>query len=187
MKYYFSSLLIFLLLLACKQEEEKRSQAKEKNQVENSIPGEMEDTSSANNRSEDKKELPKKSSITDYEGRLIKTGESIASCDCNCFDLSFSSPTQLCINKDDMYILGRIEKTGPQEAAVFLIDPVKEEEMEKNLPWSEFDRNLPIATLNINQDGSLELDWIGFSKDGELAVDYAIFGKKTLEGTYKRE
>jgi hypothetical protein len=31
------------------------------------------------------------------------------------------------------------------------------------------------------------LDWKGFSIDGELAVDYAIFGKKTLEGTYKKQ
>lgn len=187
MKYYFSFLLIFLLLLACKQEKKEKTRAKENNQIENPTPGKMEDTSSANDRLKDKKELPKKSSITDYEGRFIKTGESITSCDCNCFDLSFSSPTQLCINKEDMYILSRIEKTGPQEAAIFLIDPVKEEEMEKNLPWSEFERDLPIATLKINQDASLELDWIGFSKDGKLAVDYAIFGKKTLEGTYKRE
>jgi len=31
------------------------------------------------------------------------------------------------------------------------------------------------------------LDWKGFYIDGELAVDYAIYGKKTLEGTYKKQ
>jgi zinc D-Ala-D-Ala carboxypeptidase len=33
----------------------------------------------------------------------------------------------------------------------------------------------------------MELDWLGFTINGDLAMDYAIFGKKTLEGQYKKK
>ena len=56
---------------------------------------------------------------------------------------------------------------------------------DKNLPWEDFSKKDAIASLKATNDG-LKLDWIGFKINGQIATDYAIFGKKTLEGNFTK-
>ena len=105
--------------------------------------------------------------------------------DCSYLAISFTTPTRLCITPDEIFIFARYEKTGSNTANVYLDDPLENHEGE--LPWEEFDRDTPIATLNMEPNGTLVLDWKGFAVNGDIATDYAIYGKKTLEGTYERQ
>ena len=105
--------------------------------------------------------------------------------DCSYLEVSFTTPTRLCIAPDEIFIFARYEKTGGNTANVYLKDPLENHLGE--LPWEEFDRDTPIATLSLEPNGTLVLDWKGFAVDGDIATDYAIYGKKTLEGTYERQ
>lgn len=131
----------------------------------------------------------------DYEfaGRykmISKEGEGSEAgtgCNCDCLEISFTTPSELCISRDQMYVTVRYEKTGGNTANVYLVDPSNVENSEDELPWDEFDRKTPVATLDLQPNGTVVLDWEGFHINGELATDYAIYGKKTLEGTYQRQ
>lgn len=126
----------------------------------------------------------------DYEfaGQYKKEGEEESDgCNCDCLEVNFTTTSQLCIAEDQMYISARFVKTGSNTANIFLVEPADIANAEEELPWDEFDRDTPIATIELQPNGNLELDWKGFTIDGELATDYAIYGKKTLEGTYKRQ
>lgn len=132
---------------------------------------------------------PRQDRIThSFEGRYTKIGteNTSESCTCNCIEVSFAKPSRLCIDSDGLAISARMKETSNNSAEIYLTDP-EENSAKQDLPWDDFDRDTPIATLDLKPDGTLELDWIGFSTDGELAVDYAIYGKKALEGTYERD
>ena len=90
--------------------------------------------------------------------------------------------SELCLKKDEIYIQARFSKDADGKLNVFYVKPSEKNTNDK-LPWDKFDTNKPIAVLTPSGKG-LELDWKGFSIGGELAVDYALYGKKTLEGTY---
>lgn len=194
-KYVF--LLSFLVFVVSCNDNEKRSNS------ENPI---SEESNSDRNTDEDNyadldRENPENNNI-DSEGANTDENKSAngfvglykkvdpeaksGNCDCYCMDLVFGSNFEVCLvpGKIDIDVISK--KTGNNTADLFLVAPINSQIPEGEIPWETFSRDLPIAKLEHLPDGSLKLDWIGFSVDGELAVDYAIFGKKTLEGTYKK-
>ena len=122
-------------------------------------------------------------------GKYRKLIEDVPStdCSCDCIEVSYDYATEWCIDKDKMYMTARCEKTGDNTAEVYFVSAGKQNSKEKTLPWNEFDTTTPVATLTFQSDGSAELDWLGFSSNGEVITEYALFGKKTLEGIYKKE
>lgn len=119
--------------------------------------------------------------------RKIEGDETTADCNCNCIEVSYDRPTEWCIDKDKMYISARCEKTGENTADVYFVAAARENSPDRTVPWDEFDTDTPVATLTFQPDGSAELDWLGFSKNGEVVTEYALYGKKSLEGTYTKE
>jgi len=122
------------------------------------------------------------------EGRYIRMDppEPPDGCNCYCAEISFSTPTELCVAPNDIYISVRFSKEGSEKANVYFVEMLRSANKENEIPWGDLDKNTPIATASLQPDGSVKLDWLGFAIDGELAVDYAIYGKKSLEGIYKR-
>lgn len=121
-------------------------------------------------------------------GRYIKTGEeSDNDCSCYCLEVNFNEAKELCLAKGEMYINARFKQAGDKTVEVFFDSPVSSNKQGKDIPWKEFDTNEPIARITPTANGELELDWLGFTVNNDLAVDYAIYGKKTLEGTYKKK
>lgn len=122
-------------------------------------------------------------------GRYHKIEDDVSAtdCNCNCIEINFDAPTEWCIDKDKLYITAQTKKTGDQTAAVYFVAANREIEPERKIPWADFDTDTPVANLTFTPDGGVELDWLGFAVDGEVATDYALYGKKTLEGTYKKE
>ena len=127
--------------------------------------------------------------VAAYHGRYRKIVKDKAAddCNCNCIEIAYDRATEWCIDKDKMYMSARCKKTGDNTADVYFVASSREISPDRPLPWNEFDTNTPVATLTFRPDGSAELDWLGFSKNGEVMTDYALYGKKTLEGTYKKE
>lgn len=123
----------------------------------------------------------------DIAGRYIKSGEEADNgCSCYCIEVNFSSGTELCLVPGEMYINSRFERKNDNSIEVFYQSPVTSNSKGKDIPWDKFDKNEPIARITPKDNGELQLDWLGFSINNDLAVDYAIYGKKTLEGTYKK-
>ncbi len=124
---------------------------------------------------------------TGLTGQFIKMGqESDSNCGCYCLDLS-SNTAELCLVQGKMYVNTRLQRNSSNTIDIFLIEPAARNTEGKEIPWKDFDRNSAIATIKPKSNGELELDWLGFKINGDLAVDYAIFGKKTLEGDYKKK
>ena len=82
-----------------------------------------------------------------------------------------------------MYINVRFKKTVNGYDA-FYVSPSSRNK-NRDLPWEDFSKEDAIASLKATNNG-LELDWLGFKIDGQIATDYAIFGKKTLEGNFTK-
>lgn len=118
--------------------------------------------------------------------RKLEEGDTSTDCNCKCIDLEFDKTSEFCIVKDKIYINARCQKTGQNTADIYFVNLSREENPERKIPWQDFDTTTPIASVEFKSDGTAELDWIGFNIDGKLATDYAIYGKKSLEGTYKR-
>lgn len=173
-------------LIGCK--DEKRASTHYPEQEER-----IKDTLSPGNLQEERdalqteKEKPKP--LATLSGKYRKTieGKPATDCNCNCIDISFDNPTEWCIIKDKVYINARCEKTGENTANLYLVEPTRDENADRPFPWKDFDTDSPIASMEFGQDGSVEIDWKGFSTNGKIATDFAIYGKKSLEGTYKRD
>ena len=108
-------------------------------------------------------------------------------CNCNCIEVDFDRPSEWCIVKDKMYISAQSKKSGENSVDLYFVKMSREESPDRPMPWKDFDINKPIASITFKPNGDAELDWKGFSINGEIATDYAILGKKTLEGTYKKD
>lgn len=123
--------------------------------------------------------------ITTLTGQYIKNDhpEDI-NCNCYCLDIQMNAVSELCLKESELYINGRFEKDGNNINLFY--SGKSSRTQNNNIPWNEFERTKPIAVISPTDEG-LELDWKGFSIDGEIAVDYALYGKKTLEGTYKKK
>ncbi|QED36276.1 hypothetical protein FK178_00360 [Antarcticibacterium arcticum] len=125
-------------------------------------------------------------SVSNTTGKYIKTGEeSDTNCHCYCVDLNTSGTQELCLVPGEMYISARLQKNSDNSIDVFLVEPSARNTQGKDMPWKDFDRNSAIAKITPQSKGSIDLDWLGFKINGDLAMDYALFGKKTLEGEYK--
>lgn len=105
-------------------------------------------------------------------------------CSCFCIDVTINGTSELCLSKDKLYINGRFEQNGNNIDIYYSGKSSKTGD--SDLPWDKFEKSTPIAVLSPSASG-FDLDWKGFTIDGEIAVDYALYGKKTLEGTYKRK
>lgn len=125
---------------------------------------------------------------TELSGKFIKIGqEADSNCGCYCLDLNDSANPELCLVPDEMYITTRLERKNDNSINVFLVGPSAKNTKGKDIPWEKFDKNVPIATISPSSNGEIDMDWLGFMINGDLAMDYAIYGKKTLEGNYKRK
>lgn len=125
---------------------------------------------------------------TTLTGNFIKMGEeNDNSCTCYCLEINSGGNSELCLTPSKMYINIRMAKATNNTTNVFYIAPSSKNTEGKDIPWAKFDKNKPIATITSKGNGEIELDWLGFSINGDLAIDYAILGKKTLEGIYKNK
>ncbi|MUP41549.1 hypothetical protein [Christiangramia aestuarii] len=106
-------------------------------------------------------------------------------CDCYCVNIKTNGTSELCLKEDELYIMARFQRQA-NNINVFYSGK-SPGTTNKDIPWDKFETGTPIAVLSPESDGSLKLDWKGFSIDGKIAVDYALYGKKTLEGTYKKK
>lgn len=133
-------------------------------------------------------ENSKESSSTSAEilpGHYSRNDSEDDDCSCSCFELNMNQNSELCLKEEEIYIQARFSKADDGKVNVFYVRP-SEKNTNKDLPWEKFDTNKPIATITPSGQG-VKLNWKGFSINGELAVDYAIYGKKTLEGTYNKK
>lgn len=183
-KYLIILLIAFLTSCADNNKNSNHNSDLNERTAESIPPGNIEKERDAVQT--DKEEPKIVESLNGKYRKLIKD-KPAEDCNCNCIEISFDKPTEWCIVKDKIYITARTRKTGENSADLFLVGPSKDENSDRSFPWKDFDTNTPIATIVFHPDGSADLDWKGFSTNGEIATDYAIYGKKTLEGKYKKE
>ena len=196
MKFYASLLCIILVLVACKNKDKSREDDinfKSEKSVNNDIPEfdpkkfDAEDDYSDQDSlaTGSKKNNPAASDMTFSGETFVKMGEKDSDCNCYCIEFETNNKTELCLSEAKSYIIGRYSKSG-KNLNIYYVSPSNRNTIE-DLPWEDFDTTTPIAVLSPDENGNMELDWKGFSIDGKLAVDYAIYGKKTLEGTYQKQ
>lgn len=114
-------------------------------------------------------------------GKYRKKDEKETNCNCSCIELNEEKTTELCLKKDEIYIEAHLEKEQNQYSVYYVSPSVNNKN--KKLPWDMFSKTEPIATITPINNG-LKLDWLGFKINGKIATDYAIYGKKTLEGNF---
>ena len=136
---------------------------------------------------ETEEEVARPLAVIDGRYRKLEKDESSTDCNCKCIDVDFDATSEFCIVKDKIYINARCQKTGDNSADLYFVNVSREENPDRPIPWKDFDTDTPIASIEFKPDGTAELDWIGFNIDGKVATDYAIYGKKSLEGTYKKD
>ena len=125
---------------------------------------------------------------SNLSGNYIKMGEEMDnSCACYCVNINYNGTSEMCLTPSKIFIDTRMVKLNNQTTNIFLANPSSKNTEGKDIPWSKFDKNTPIATITSKENGEIELDWLGFYINGDLAIDYAILGKKTLEGNYKKK
>ncbi len=138
-------------------------------------------------KEENPPKLPPEPAYTGKYKRLDDGKENETTCDCNCLEINFDQPVEVCIDKNDkLRIQVAYAQTNDGKVKMYYVSGKGETETFKNIPWDKFDKDTPLAIIEYTQNGELELDWKGFTQNKELAVDYAIFGKKNLEGKFKR-
>ncbi len=180
----------FFILSSCKNQDSGDNKIETGSDFEKSASESL--TKSGNNKDHSKAESTSKTDSKDsagtIEGQYIRIGEEAdLNCECYCLDLNFTSISELCLSPDKIYINVKFKKTNNNLINVYLINPSDINSEGDKIPWAKFDRNVPIATITSQPNGELDLDWLGFSINGDLAMDYAIFGKKTLEGKFKKK
>jgi hypothetical protein len=182
-KLILTTLCCFFILSSCKNRESSDHNSETRSEIL---------TESGNNKDHSKTKSISKTDSKDLagtiEGQYIRIGEEADfNCECYCLDLNFTSNSELCLSPNNIYINVKFEKTNDNLINVYLIDPSDINSEGDKIPWAKFDRDIPIATITTLPNGKLDLDWLGFSINGDLAMDYAIFGKKTLEGKFKKK
>jgi len=180
----------FFILSSCKNQDSGDNNSEIGSDFEKSASESL--TESGNNKDHSKTESTSKTYSKDsaetIEGQYIRIGEEAdLNCECYCLDLNFTSNSELCLSPDKIYINVKFEKTNNNLINVYLTDPSDINSEGDKIPWTKFSRNIPIATITPQPNGELDLDWLGFSINGDLAMDYAILGKKTLEGKFKKK
>ena len=144
-----------------------------------------EDSQLDNSDPENKGEPKTNNSNGNIAGTFINTDHlEDNSCQCFCIEVT-SSTSELCLKENDLFINARFQKKGENIEIYF--DGKSSRTSNDEIPWDKFETGTPIAVLSPEANGTMKLDWKGFSIDGKIAVDYALYGKKTLEGTYKKK
>lgn len=198
MKFKIIAFCLCLFILGCKDSQKDNPQnetdpissqdTKYDNSSEESsdkVTGYEADTSQATpDRSSDSISANTNSALS--AGKYIKTEHlEDSDCSCYCININLSTGSELCLKENELYINSRYSKSGNKINVYYTGKSSKT--TNKDLPWDKFETNTPIAVLNPTAEGNFKLDWKGFSIDGDIAVDYAIYGKKTLEGTYTKQ
>ena len=184
-------LLLFLFIaFSCKNTNEEKSEVEPNDTAPVESNDEKADLESDINRYDNIDNLEEtvdtsktNSSAGEISGRYTKQGELDEGCNCYCIEVSLTGNSEFCLQPDRIYINVRFEKTAGGYDA-FYVSPSSRNK-NKDLPWEDFSKEEPIANLKATNNG-LELDWLGFQIDGQIATDYAIFGKKTLEGNFTK-
>ena len=185
MKFYISMLCLALILVSCKnngQNSDSGTQTEENNTTKfdstNTSAGVDVQKKAESNTKNNLGSLSSAISGNTY----LKNNET--NCSCYCLKFETDNRIELCLAEDKFYIEAKYNQAG--NVVNFYYVKALNQENNQDIPWEKFDTNTPVAVLNQGENGMLTLDWKGFSIDGKLAVDYAIYGKKTLEGTYKK-
>jgi zinc D-Ala-D-Ala carboxypeptidase len=194
-----TSIILICLLLSlasCQDTEKDKNQGTEANQTE--IPEPKDQLGSSpmdqpiNSNKEEDTRSPSEEKETPEAPEKVFTGIYLhnshpedASCSCYCIEVKTSGTSELCLKENEIYINARYLKNG--ENLNIFYSGKSTRTTNKELPWDKFEKETPIAVLTSEGNGTYKLDWKGFSIDGKIAVDYAILGKKTLEGIYKKQ
>lgn len=186
-----SLLIIFVALFiwSCKEDQKKNMNGDTGQNLADTVMNKnatMDDT--ASNASEKEVDTIKNASFT---GVFIRSddGKEAEECQCNCLEVNLEKNTRLCIDeKTGLSISADFKKNADGSLNLYYVGPIQKEGIGSGkIPWDKFDKTIPIATIVYSSDDAFKLNWKGFSIDGELAVDYAIYGKKNLEGNYVKK
>ncbi len=162
---------------------EKNNQRRKSDVLDSDINPSLENSSSGKNDN-----TITEKPATNLSGNFIKIGDEMdSSCTCYCLDVNYNLNSEICLTPSKMYIDIRMAEASNNLTNIYLVAPSSKNKEGKDIPWAKFDKNTPIATITPKGNGDIELDWLGFSMNGDLAIDYAILGKKTLEGNYKKK
>ncbi|SDS61096.1 hypothetical protein [Gramella sp. MAR_2010_147] len=190
-------LCFFFSLTACN--DSKKDEASENKQEQNESTSSQDDldyTLEDQKIKSDSSESEDSESKTDRLENNDQTSNSISglyvkndeqedfNCKCYCIDVNINGTSELCLTEGELYINGRFEQNGNNIGIYY--SGKSSGNTDTEIPWDKFETGTPIAVLSPSPNG-FKLDWKGFSIDGKIAVDYALYGKKTLEGTYKKK
>ncbi|MFV8224841.1 hypothetical protein [Christiangramia aquimixticola] len=183
--------LIFIfsisVLVSCKNNEQDDQKESVPQTTDDFKPSEKEKGHPVNSDTATVSEAPKKEKTPSnkvFSGILIKEDHpEDTACNCYCLEIQPAANTKLCIKENELFINALSKREG-NDILLFYQQKIVESNNDE-IPWNQFDKDTPIAILSPSGNNIYKLDWKGFSINGELAVDYAILGKKTLEGTYK--
>lgn len=123
-----------------------------------------------------------------WSGEFIKTNalRNDAACNCNCLDIDFNAARTLCLDKKSGIDIQVNYKLKGKIIEVIYLNGKGNLDDKNPIPWSDFDKNSVVAEISTTGN-QMQLDWKGFTIDNKLATNYAILGKKNLEGNYKRK
>lgn len=184
---------LFLSLASC-QDEKNNSENSTSEEIENFTEADSSDDATGTSTKNSSQTATKKDSIATAEkssedllaGKYIHTDYlDDINCSCHCLEVKNSGTAELCLKENDLYINGRFQKQGEHINIYFSGKSGKTSNTD--IPWDKFEKGTPIAVLTPAGNNTFNLDWKGFTIDGDIAVDYALLGKKTLEGTYKKK
>ncbi|WP_026915252.1 hypothetical protein [Christiangramia portivictoriae] len=123
-------------------------------------------------------------SKTDYSGTYTNLAfTEDQNCECYCLEIQVGSSSELCLKPGELYMEANFKKVGDEIHVFYQGASVKSKQ--NDIPWNDLDTGTAVAVFSKVGENEYQLDWKGFQIDGKTAVDYALLGKKTLEGTYK--
>lgn len=195
MKKLLIALLCLPLAFACKDDQKSNSDTTESTEVTQKETAEMEKEAVSEKqsivKSSTKSEL-KSSEITpkDLAGEFQRSDDNNddLNCNCNCISIQMEQNTKLCLDlEENIHIQVKFKQDNKSNLAMYYVSGSGKMEGQDEIPWADFDTNQPLAMLQFTTPNNFELDWKGFMKNGEIAMDYAVLGKKNLEGNYKRK
>ncbi|MFV9482950.1 hypothetical protein ACNI3T_03880 [Christiangramia sp. ASW11-125] len=121
---------------------------------------------------------------TDYSGTYTNLAFAEESnCECYCLEIEAGKSSEICLKPGELYMEADFRKVGNEIHVFYKGASVKSKQ--NDIPWNDLDTGTAVATFSKVSANQYKLDWKGFQIDGKTAVDYALLGKKTLEGTYK--
>lgn len=121
---------------------------------------------------------------TDYSGTYTNLAFADESnCECYCLEIEDGKSSELCLKPGELYMEADFRKVGDEIHVFYKGASVKSKR--NDIPWNDLDTGTAVATFSKVSANEYKLDWKGFQIDGKTAVEYALLGKKTLEGTYK--